>query len=112
MVVGAMEGVVHTVREVIEAVLRGRGVQVKKVLLFGSRARGEAHIASDWDFLVVVDRELGFSEKWDLIDEMKRRLARLSIPNDIIIRSEREFSESRRTPGTISFVADKEGLLV
>ncbi len=31
--------------------------QIERILLFGSRARGEAHADSDWDFAVFLDHE-------------------------------------------------------
>lgn len=97
-------------KRVIEEVMRRHGVGVVKVFLFGSRARGNFGEDSNWDFLVVVDRELGFNEKWDIVDEIKRRLAKLSIPNDIIVRSEQELSETSKLPGTISFAVAREGV--
>jgi len=105
-----METTCQLVKKIIEEVARAHGVRVLKVFLFGSRAREDSSEESDWDFLVIVDKNMSFHKKWDMVDEIKRRLARLSIPNDIIVRSEREFSETSRQPGTISFEVAKEGI--
>jgi len=103
---------VGVAKRVIERVMREHGIKVRRIYLFGSRARGDFREDSDWDFLVVVDRELSFNERWDIIDLIKRELARLSIPNDIIVRSEREFEELSRQPGTVSFEVAREGILL
>jgi len=35
------------------------GVKVEKIILFGSRARGDYREDSDWDILVIVHKRLG-----------------------------------------------------
>jgi len=40
----------------LDAIRHSLGVHLKQVILFGSRARGEARADSDYDLLVVVDR--------------------------------------------------------
>ena len=38
----------------------------EKVILFGSQARGDAHEESDWDLLVLLDKdEINFNEDYD-----------------------------------------------
>ena len=37
----------------------------EKVILFGSQARGDAHEESDWDLLVLIDKEKRTSEDYD-----------------------------------------------
>ena len=57
--------------DVIEAVLRADQVRMERVILFGSRARGEERPDSDWDFYVLVDRELPFPHRQRLITLIK-----------------------------------------
>lgn len=104
-----MQNVIGTVKQFIHQHMLEHGVQVKQILLFGSRARGDADKDSDWDFFVIVDKDLGFHEKWDIIDEIKRRLAKLDISNDIIVSSEKKFEEMKKYPGTISYEVTIEG---
>lgn len=42
-------------QEAIEALRQEFGAALAGIVLFGSRARGEARLASDWDLLVLVD---------------------------------------------------------
>lgn len=41
--------------EVVQALKQGLGADLIAVVLFGSRARGEAHPDSDWDLLVIAE---------------------------------------------------------
>jgi predicted nucleotidyltransferase len=41
--------------QVVEALQMGLGERLRAVVLFGSRARGDARPESDWDFLVIAE---------------------------------------------------------
>jgi len=104
------ESIVQSAIKTIEEAIGSKGLKVKKIMLFGSRARGNPREDSDWDFFVIVDKKLGFNEKWDIIDEIKIKLAKLKIPNDIILKSEDEVEESKDDNGRITYYALKEGI--
>jgi len=103
-----MEEAIKIIKEEIE----NRGLKVLKIILFGSRARGDFKEDSDWDFFVVIDKKLNFNEKWDIIDEIKIKLAKLKFPNDIIIKSEEEVMENKDDVGRITYYVLKEGIKV
>ena len=103
-----MEEAIKIIKEEIE----NRGLKVLKIILFGSRAKGDFKEDSDWDFFVVIDKKLNFNEKWDIIDEIKIKLARLKFPNDIIIKSEDEVMENKDDVGRITYYVLKEGIKV
>jgi predicted nucleotidyltransferase len=104
------ESIVQSAIKTIEEAIGSKGLKVKKIMLFGSRARGNPREDSDWDFFVIVDKKLGFNEKWDIIDEIKIKLAKLKIPNDVILKSEDEVEESKDDIGRITYYALKEGI--
>ena len=58
------------IKRIIIEELEKQNIKVHKIILFGSRARGDFKEDSDWDILVVVDRKLSFCEKWDIIDRI------------------------------------------
>lgn len=43
-------------------------------LLYGSRARGDAHSGSDWDILIVLDKEKLMPEDYDTVSYPLREL--------------------------------------
>ena len=101
-----MEEIKRTIKEEVE----GRGLRIIRMLLFGSRAKGSNRPDSDWDILVVIDKRMDFMEKWEIIDAIKIRLARLGIPNDIILKSEEELEESKDNVGEVTYYALREGI--
>jgi predicted nucleotidyltransferase len=103
-----MEKAIQVIKETIE----NKGLKVLKIILFGSRAKGTAREDSDWDFFVIIDKKLSFNEKWDIIDEIKIKLAKLKIPNDILLKSEDEVEESKDDVGRITYYVLKEGIEV
>lgn len=54
-----------------------------EVILYGSRARGDAGLASDWDFLILVDQPL---DDYRIV-EIKNRLYDLELETDTVLTS-------------------------
>ncbi len=102
--------VIEKIKEVILDECGKAGVEVVKIILFGSRARGEAKPDSDFDVYVVVENKIGFNEIADIVSKIKWQLALLNIPNDIIIRSKDDAERYRNSIGLISHYAQKEGI--
>ena len=96
--------------QVIDRVLNRHGIRIEQIFLFGSRARGEARPDSDWDLYVLIDGDLSFPQRHQLITEIKRELARLGIPNDVILRSARQFHQTKEYPGHLAYDVAREGV--
>ncbi len=82
----------------------------EQVWLFGSRARGHARPDSDWDLLVVVADGVDDSQ-FDPLVAWKMQ-AGSGVPADVILCRASELREDRRTPNTIAYEVDRDGLLV
>lgn len=78
----------------------------KQIILFGSRARGDADARSDVDLLIVKEN---VTNRYEELVELDRSLAGLTIPVDILLVSEAEFEERAAQPGTVEHVARDEG---
>lgn len=76
------------------------------VILFGSRARGDAHAASDVDLLVIVPP---LRQTHELAGAMYDALADYPLPCDIVLTSPGVFAERRKLPFFVHHYADKEG---
>lgn len=78
----------------------------RRVILFGSHARGDATERSDVDLIVLLD-QLGDWVK--TTSEMHNSLSGLSIGCDIIVFTQDEFELERQIPGTAARYAETEG---
>ena len=82
-----------------------------KVLLFGSRARGEADSQSDYDLLVVTPDTLAPRVKMNWENKIRRALVySLNVPFDVILQSQNEIDEKRNLVGHIVHYAMKEAV--
>lgn len=98
--------------DVICSIAQQHGVDVVRIYLFGSRARGEAGKDSDWDFYVITDRRVEGERQRGIVTEAKRILARLRIPNDIILDNRRRFQRLRPYSGHLAHEVQQEGVRI
>jgi predicted nucleotidyltransferase len=104
--------VLARVRQVIQEEVDREGCRVQQILLFGSRARGEARPDSDWDFYVVIDIDPGFHTRQKIASHICWRLAREGIFADVFIQSEQTVLERAKDMGYLTYYALKEGVAI
>jgi len=91
-------------------VLNDIGISVKRIILFGSRARGDFLRDSDFDFLIITTDNFDFKEKMRIAAAIRKKLAELYINADIIINSEEEVELKKNRIGCVTRYALKEGI--
>ena len=77
-----------------------------RVVLFGSRARGESRPDSDLDFLVIEEH---VASKLEEMVNLRDALAALDVPVDIVVVSRDEAERGRARPGSLVRRALSEG---
>lgn len=82
------------------------GFHPQKIILFGSRARGDAAPDSDADLLVVMHVR---GSRRRQAARMEAALAGIGLPKDIIIVTPSEFERLRHVVGGIVYPAVREG---
>jgi uncharacterized protein len=79
------------------------------IILFGSYARGDAREGSDLDLMVVEPEVKARREEMvrlgDVLDD-------LDLDADIIVVSKKNFEAWRDTPGTVIYLAAREGKVI
>ena len=77
-----------------------------KIVLFGSRARGNARPDSDLDLLLVEESDLPM---WKRTSRYYLALGDLLLPHDILVRTPAEINEWSEVPNALVTTALREG---
>jgi len=100
------------IKKEIEDVVRNLAYKLERIILFGSRARGDHKKESDWDILVVVRDDLTpkkMKELWFAIySSLHRRMKFSSF--DVIVKTKRIYENEKLVVNTISNEAYMEGV--
>ena len=80
-----------------------------RIILFGSRARGDAGAESDVDLLVVFPE---VADKRKAAIEIRRALADLPVSKDIVVTTPAEIARRGDLAGTVLCLALREGTVL
>ena len=83
-----------------------------EVILFGSRAKGEEKVNSDFDLLIISEKVTDNSHRLHYQSIIRRQLAEQNILADIIVQSRYEIPVKRKLPGHIVKTAIEEGIIL
>lgn len=81
-----------------------------RVLLFGSRARNTHRENSDYDIIVVIDKEMTAREKMPYKMEINNTLAKSKIYADVLVQSEKELVIKSQLIGHVIRYAMREAV--
>ncbi|MGD9201389.1 MAG: nucleotidyltransferase domain-containing protein [Chitinispirillia bacterium] len=87
-------------------------VGCNKCILFGSHARGDNTLYSDYDLLVIIEKRLSVQEKIKLASHLRGKFAEKNIDADIIVKSPDEIEYYKNKTGHIVKHAVAEGIPV
>jgi len=103
---------IDRIKEEILKTLNEKGIRIKRIILFGSRARGEATKLSDYDFLIITEKTFPIREKMRIAKAVRKALSEFLIPSDVIINSEEEVEIKKNRIGCITRYAIEEGIVI
>ncbi len=107
---GRDRDVLRVIKDTITRVAREEGVEIRRVILFGSRARGDYGDESDWDLLIVIGGSLYRGVVRRIQNRVYRELAEKGLYCDVIIVSEEYYIKHKDTIGTVAYYANLEGV--
>ena len=83
------------------------------IVLFGSRARGDADNYSDYDLIIITAKAYSEKEKRSKRALLNRKLVdAIQSPVDILLTSKHEFEIKSTLPGHVFRTAAREGILL
>ena len=85
------------------------GDRLVKMVVFGSRARGDFDAESDTDIAIIV-RELSRELKYLIFDTVAEIEMKFIIPLSVIVFSENEFERLKKRERRIALDIEKEGI--
>ena len=94
-----------------EPILATEGPRVDRIILFGSRARGDARPDSDYDLLVVVE-EIAAEDKEAYLLALYRALRDGQPVAEPWVLSRAEFEETKTVAGSAAYPAWAEGVVL
>jgi predicted nucleotidyltransferase len=102
----------HNTVNSIKQFLRNRNIEIDKFYLFGSRARNDQSVDSDYDFMIVIKNDIYGIEKRTLTGDIYRHLMSKNelIVMDLIIKNEGIFNDESQQPGYLAHYVLKEGI--
>lgn len=96
------------IRNIIENNLNG--YTLEKIILFGSRAKQENNIESDYDVLVIIREEPDWIIREDLCSKIRKVMAKEDINIDLLIRSSNYIETVQNEKGNVINTAIEEGI--
>jgi predicted nucleotidyltransferase len=100
-------GLLEKVQDKVHSVLPGADI-----ILYGSRARSEADLESDWDFLILLDQQ----PTQQIVAELRDRLYELELETDTvlsaIVRSRDEWNSELYSILPFKKVVERDGVVL
>lgn len=98
-------------RGLAQRLLEADGHRISKIILLGSRARGNARPDSDYDLLVIVPG-IRSAEIRSCATTLYRALAGAGVVAEPFVMSQEEFEETKTVVGGLARPAWKEGVVL
>ncbi len=85
-------------------------LEYDRVILFGSRARGDYTPESDFDLLVILKDAASLRDKIHLSTRLRKQFAQQMIDVDVLVKDNRDIEYLQDKPGSVVRNALREGL--
>ena len=104
--------ILKEIKRVIMNVAKEMNIEIDKVILFGSRARGDYREDSDWDILVVTKKKIEKERLNRFYIRIKKRLSAFLWDLDLIIVSKKEHNVNSKIEIYVNYTAEKQGVIL
>jgi len=107
-----VEGKIKLIKETVLNVAKQLNVKINRVILFGSRARGDYREDSDWDILIVTEEKLNREKELEFTSRISLELHNFLEQDIELITVDKKTFEEHKTPAYLYYYAEKEGKLL
>lgn len=101
------EEILSLAKKIITEEIEKAGFKVIEIILFGSRARGDEKPDSDWDFYVLINKEIEFKLKRILVGNITTKLIENKITADVLIQPQKVIKERENDLGVYNLLCIK-----
>ena len=92
--------------------MRAKAIHPEQIILFGSHARGHASTDSDIDLLIITSKGFSGSQRWKMMQSIRKSIARIRCPKDILLYSRDEVERWRTSLNHVVATALREGKIL
>ena len=85
-------------------------IAYKRIILFGSRARDDYSIQSDFDILIIIKNVSSKQKKINLSTLIRKRFAAKMLDADVLVKDEKDIDYLKDKPGSVVRNALLEGV--
>ncbi len=85
-------------------------IAYKRIILFGSRARDDYSIQSDFDILIIINKVTSKQNKINLSTLIRKRFAAKMLDADVLVKDEKDIDYLKDKPGSVVRNALFEGV--
>ncbi len=105
------EKILKEIKRTILEIANEMNIEVDKIILFGSRARGDYRVNSDWDILIVTKKIQDNNIKRELWLKIYEKLTELLKSEvDLLIIDNYNYSRYKKFSGYVFYWINKEGV--
>ncbi len=99
------------IKEIILGTAKKYDVEIEKIILFGSRAKGDHRENSDWDIMVVTKNKVRNEVEDEFWMEIDKKLVELGIIPELIVVPKEIFEKHKRL-AYVFYYTEKEGIVL
>ena len=100
-------------KEIITEEVEKAKYNLDKIILFGSRARGDYNEDSDYDFFIIIkEQNISKNDMKIMLRHINRRIANNNISGDVIIKSTYKYNNQKKDIGFLSYYVNTDGIKI
>ncbi len=107
-----MKEKLNLIKEIILNIAKKHNIEIDRIILFGSRARGDYREDSDWDILIVTKEKIGWKKRKIFLGDILKIFAKIKIRVEILIVDLETLNEYGKWWGFVHYHAVNEGVKI